>query len=971
MVQRVSHCTDYPQSPALHHLYETLYGDGFDAFCEQRYPKTAIRINADLSVSAVAHNRRLREALQTEPDLRLRQLLYYLRPAADFRAFPQAVTALQSAVATLVTPEEKRWLPWVSLLETATAIAQAIAAHRDLAPQSPLFADITPHQRKSNHNPMLHKGNTSYPLYAQLFNDPKPPSTALTDELTVFMTHQKLAQRLWIYTLLRTTARRLQNRSSARDLVAADPYQFLKLNVKQLPDLSRQANIERVIRTTLTDVDIGFWQFLGDMTTDGYAVFCAKSRQVLHRGFVSEAPPGRVPLKSLSKFLDFFGHERRPSRHHEGGGIGGHHDYPPGHHLWRPSAPWIRQEIDDAGNPHEVHRLRSVETLREEELGDDEESLTQESLSVDLFYGDPDAPSELKLEQYTSHSQLLMATNQQPLWWHQSRLSAATVREFLAFLDDQRTLAQSLATPLTVSAADLLTLVTILGLDLETVLALETTPRMPRSWLQNGAHDSLYDTDNPATHPLRIMPIEGVPEPVWLIPIPPRAFGQNRLHAQTASFIGHRSAIAFFDRSTLGKRLIRAATPLRAQPSFKKPAASRATPVFANHLHSNLRFTVSHLLDRFNTNHSEPVTVEGLRRFGLSILLRDGVPPKLVDLIDPKVPITRRAMLHYFCWPLGQRIKPSNLTLAEILSARTALAVNHPTPVIAPTGMTHGTIGAPGLVNPALIRSLIERLHAAMTVSIPSIHSIETFHGAADRWNATTLYVALSFLMATGHRPHHDLIIDWRTVDPLHLTAVFTDKTDELGSKARLGFIPPILLTLLQRYAQVATRLKSWARQNGFEVNGDALIELHHPIEAPLSVRPFRASALTEAIDRWAPEVAGLEANFGRRLMPYLLRLEATTSPHTDLNHALEKTLPVSESDLNVWLGHWQQGTAPFHVFNSVSVIATFERIAPRLTAALHYLKITPHPIAWPVISAAVTRQLRHMDTALDAERAS
>jgi hypothetical protein len=72
-----------------------------------------------------------------------------------------------------------------------------------------------------------------------------------------------------------------------------------------------------------------------------------------------------------------------------------------------------------------------------------------------------------------------------------------------------------------------------------------------------------------------------------------------------------------------------------------------------------------------------------------------------------------------------------------------------------------------------------------------------------------------------------------------------------------------------------------------------------------------------------------------------------------------EGETPVTTEDVERWLGHWTVGTAPYHLFSSVSILSLIERMQGKVCAVVKKLGLIP-------IKFALSGPLRSIEEVLD-----
>ena len=258
-------CNDYAQSQELRIIYKFMYPSGdFDEFIHRAWCGPNWPIHLDFYEAC--------EVIQNhEPDFALRQLLFFLRPSAQFRAWKECVKSLGricEQVSDSQRKTEEGEIPFISLLKTAKAIEDLIEDHYPPESIGDLFPQFYPPKpnKKNAHlqsyvstgNPMYRKGCYSFPLYATLFNDRKQALGKLPIEGRDNGDHYYA--RLVSHLYRCANERRLipidANRNQAaidREIAYRNPYSFLLRPVESAPDHSKICEIERIVRMASED----------------------------------------------------------------------------------------------------------------------------------------------------------------------------------------------------------------------------------------------------------------------------------------------------------------------------------------------------------------------------------------------------------------------------------------------------------------------------------------------------------------------------------------------------------------------------------------------------------------------------------------------------------------------------------------------------------------------------------------------
>lgn len=979
--------THYGESRELEIVYRALYGgdkSAFHDFIHRKVPVAKIPLETDLSPDALDQNPALKQALALEPDLRLRQFIWFLRPSAQLLAFDAALSKWQW-ITELLHPKDLKRLPWESLRYTGAQIEGAIVKHlehredrfgKDVAKfkDFPYFGTqsrVGVKKAKNNKNPMVGRGSSTYPLYTQTLNDPPPPpGRSLSSSDAQY--RQRLNALLTAFTLIRAAERRRTSESipegtqnTSREARFLNPYRFLQEDLSKAPDNGKQQLIDRLVREASQERDTVPWEILAPFLSGTYREFCGHCRTLL-----DDSTDSAFKSQSLRSLLDFFAHARRGGAHTEGGAGNIRQQVFSGHHDWTPPKNLIHQEESVTGLTVDVVHLRDASMVLEELLLEDAEFLAERAILEDrpgveiLLSDQDDAASEFLLEQHASHSQLLQATLNQPLWWNQSTFSRADMRSWLTYLASEELKANIAKDMHVVMAIQLLRLTLAIGLSPELSVQLEMAPRQRTEWL-TGTTEFSFKGDRPGHDlPLRLVTISPGGLAYWVLPLKVRAYQHRSSDQITDLYLPHTRALPIADHLGIAKGIQRGAP--RIEGSLPVPRFSRVE-------RKKLPLLCKEILLRYNDTHPQKLSVAILRRFWRSQLMRQGLSQRLVDLLSEDVPLTRVPSLHYAAWGLGHLNHKKDLLalpLIDAISEATKLdPASRQNQSATPSYSTTLTMGATALPNPSRIKALIENLTARIKNAPAHIGDTASCIQFQDAFNAYSLWMALWFMIETSHRPHHDVYANWRDIDPLWGTLVLKDKSNESGDKYRLAVVSPALKEAMRCYEERMTHMHLWAQLNGFSAKGTGLRQMNllvHVEQDAKELRPiedliegFNAKTFSVFLAREFPEKPGLEPNFNRRLGAFLLQLPPA------LNQApfpRFKSAALEEPDIHAWLGHWQQGTAPFHRFSSHRARGTFERIAMRMQEIVAYLGFAPLSLGQPTFDFKVIDALRGPD---------
>jgi len=967
-------CSYYAQSKELKIIYELMFpGREFDEFMTRPWPGPNLSIHKDFYSA--------REALQIhEPDFALRQLLFFLKPSIDFRAWKNCVKSIECIKKALCDPQYKLKegdIPFGSLLRTAKRIEALIEEHYPQESIGELFPQF--HLTKSNQNlnssqecddndnPLFGKSSSTYPLYSILFNKQKrlisaSPITGSSNphidtdlSYAIFLSHFYCCAN----ERRQLPINRNRNRNQGyidRDIAYQNPYGFLLQVIGSTPDHSKLKDMERLIRNASKN-----WPFyplkrrelLEKLIARPYGHFLRACTLLLLNPLLKD--PADQELIDLKLLFQFFSEMRRSGGgSRERKGIPVQEDGPVREdHPWFLPPVEMEPEEDVYGNPIQVFRLEDVSISPEraaelEDLGEHPLEDSMGEVSIEVLFIEDGAASELKLEKHTSHTQLLLATQNQRLSWMQSNCTDEEMASLMEFLRSKEGWAPMV-----------LLMIIILAIDLEMVLNVEMGPAQDYQWLRGKSYFRFEGVKSRQgkNEPLRICTIhqdqvdsqppskgashnnpssrELLSFAAWVYPIPLPALKKHADIASSDEYAPHLSTLAFADQSGIAQALINKCATL---------GDKSLTPVFTIDEKNTIRKQCRELLKQFNrelndgiilTKGKRNISLGSMREYGTHYLVQAGFEPALVDNLDWNLPSTSTPATHYFTTLLWKKPKFSDWGIQYHLSSRTALFYQedrHPLP-----GISNDTIGATGLVKIKPVRAFIQKLISDVKLNPLTIESEGDVTQFIAAFNSYSLYMALWFCMETSHRPHHTPFADVTRIDPLHNLIKLKDKSNEEGDKFRLAWVSEPLREEMQRYAETVSHLISWSAQQDVQNKAptSAILIFLEPDER--SSQHFRIQPLESRY--FSKQIRGnlkVEANFYRKLNSSLLR---------------SLPIPVSVKDVEYWLGHWTHGTAPYHLFSAASPLSYIKRMEGPLREVISSLGFEAIPFKMPSFS--------------------
>lgn len=942
----------YGDSAEFKLVYRLLHGLEIDAaeFIQSRQNRSNLPINTDLSAANLARQPGIAAALQLEPDLPFRQLLWYLRPSSTFLAFDEAVKKWD-VLPSLLTPEDQARIPWDSLLETAHRIQHVIeqyiddypAAARDKFPLFGVHHGAKSKKAPNTKNPMVSKGSSAFPLYTLTLNDPEPEIHQTASRA------QDVHNRLLAFTIIRVDERRNTGRDdkNRRETQFLDPYGFIGATQGAAPDIGKLQNIDRYVRVNCSNGQQALPD-IAEIINSGYANFRAQCLALSDN--LKKLGTRQNSGDYLVQLLDFFANERRGKDFASPRGKKTNHFTYAGYHKWPKSADLIFTDELPNGTP-----IARIPLLDEDILSNDADDIAEilgraEEPQIEIILCDEDdAPHRLILDQHTSHSQLLLATTNQPLWWNQSALSQADIRRFVQHLEVLQ--AKNEEPPARKRAAILLCLTIQLGMDISRLLELEVVTIKTPNWLTgstlfqiSGQPREVSDT------PLRLAFVTGHDLPYWILPLHTPANDKLANRKATSLYYGHTRFLPVADTAQLGEKL-------RQKTETTDPIGPHPTPCFAQDEKESLQKAFESILKEYRKTHPG-FTAGALKRFWYGHLMRQGFPTRFLDFLGGMVPLGRTPRLHYASWPITHSIQGASdqpLPLLKALARAMPLArsAGPDAPDIAYEEFV--VAGATGLIRPEAIQKLIQRLKERIQQAPFIVKDMDSLVAFEASFNAYSLYMALWFMLETSHRPHHGVFVDWRHSDHFLHQIVLKDKSNLAGDKYRKSQLSRRLRESMQRYEATLRTFRCWAQDVGLEVPAEqGWYKMNGANQLQIQLEQFDAESIRKLLHQEFPE--GIEPNFHRRLIPYLLTLPKDQTNGLTLNFS---SVPLEETDIDLWLGHWQHGTAMFHRFSSGNMADAQVRLARRMQEITTFLGLTPCDLALPGFNVRFIKRLR------------
>ena len=962
----------YAKSAELAYLYDKLY----PALITQNPQAFNHFLTASTSPSQlkILESQPSQHALALEPDFLLRQFLWVIRPAPDFLAYAEFYVRWQGLYARRHTLGLTHLLPWDQLHQVATNIHGHIHQFMALAKTHPkpptLFPkwSITsknPRKTRSTRlaNPMKGHSSADFPLYTILLESPakakslKRLENAFDHLISLVLVHE---------------AGQLEVSSTQQHAKFVGPYAFLEVDQHRGPGHALLSNVQRAIRKYSDQLRYtSFEQHLApSLLGQNYHHFqqhCERLEDTLN--------PLPKDNDYLGYLLHYFASERQSRAPN---GLGGARqlrraDAGTGGHYWNHVEESLATEEALGLN---LQVTRAKRTLPEEHLadaqdaGEDPFEDTIDSAQAELLFvedtehegNDHFAQSRLILNQHTSHSQQLMATHHQRIWWSQTPFTLEDMALFHQFLETHRS-----ANP---GAADLLQIVLLLGVDLERALCAYLAPDQasPR-WIKGKTRPAFGIATHPENiiltrallekYPSDTLLIEDEYLPVWSCPIPAYAYLEGANSEGTGAYTPHATHIAFRDESGLIESL-------RQRIILARRALSTPVPLFATTEHDALREEVKALLHAFNEllhlHASRPqerrlLTIPKIQQFYRAQLQRAQLDHALLDALDWNTPLNQIPTLHYYTHQLHQPVKhvtaqsqqqgmhqPGGLQYA--LSTQTGMFRRNAPPFLPPT--KNWSIGATQLLKVETLQTSIQKLTEAVRIKLMDPGS-EHYLAFLDTVNRYSFYVMLWFCLETSHRPHHTPYLNIDDLDLLHGIVKLKDKSNLGGDKYRLSYLSPELRTQMRYYADMLTHLSAYLKKFGLKYTFDhqLCIYLSVPdkslknsarlsLKHGLTVQVIDAKRFRLLVKEYLGDLA---PNFYRKLMVHLFLSQK--DPHGNPQ-------PLASEHIRHWLGHWTHGTAPTNPFKTTDHLAYIQELRPLLQEIIAGLGFAPIQLKLP-----------------------
>ena len=859
-----------------------------------------------------------------------------------------------------------------------------------------------PDDSKGFISPLLYKGAGSNPLNALILNDPNrnPEGESLNALLFARLAGYVIICEEQRRKPVRPYPKNVPLSSPLwGEWQFYDPYRFMEEHIDHAPGRSKLAEVERTIRDWCRQWEGATMPASMEKLLElPYTQFIAGCRDLL-----IEMSSSREELNyPYVRLLQFFVNPRivRSVKSSGGGGGGQHQTRNPGRHYWK--ALQEVPEIEESIYGHEIEvndiltDLSDQELDAFEEVGEDPCEEDQDRPRYKVIFGENVRAAKLELDQHVRYQRRLLASINQQLYWDGGGCTLAEMEEFVGFVKRKQDLKINGA--LTRKAALLLEMVVVLGVDLDMALSVEHGSEQNTSWLKGAsrfvighAMDDL-EPKTPKTHrpKLRICTAEFDEQTayIWDYPIPVRSLAKHANIKSSKNYAHHSSRIAFRDQSGLIHELMRHLPRAKKTGKGSNPTSelgiSGITPLFFESERLDIKRQCYALLKEFNgeVNAIEisrdasglfqkegmrTVTFRKIRQFSRSILIRSGMEMIFVDALDWQAPKDHKSAIFYYTRDAHQLAQIAKkdvwMGLQYTLSDRTGIfsKARSKKRKLPPTNYL--IFGAAGLLKFEHVATCIKALQVKLNHR-PLVVSDRIQMAEFIRWmNLYGLYMAIWYCCETSHRPHHIPYGDLAQIDSIFGFINMKDKTNKEGDKNRVGRVSPTLHAEMRKYADILGVVQDWALKNGLAWPNSPLVYIEeeevHSARGVLKKKkaikcaPFNGSKLATMI-RFEFQA---EANFYRKFISFLLRKDHSgkssanlrSSPATDLENSTQALGQptsildaISQTDVQIWLGHSNHGTASFHQFGTTSILEHAKRMEGKLAEVIDSLGFSP-----------------------------
>ncbi len=601
--------------------------------------------------------------------------------------------------------------------------------------------------------------------------------------------------------------------------------------------------------------------------------------------------------------------------------------------------------------------------------------------------------SRLVVERDTSYSQKYVAKLNQRLHWGANVATWFEIDQlgnYLDSLENQLGSQNPEDESILWGAIQVLRIVYILGVDIQTALEVQVFKRERETWRSGydnfdlGEDGSRLKESKLATQTLSVVKAKSSSGDaneylnLWRLSVPNYAL-EELVNIEEVNYSLHTNAVVFQDMSGLARKLIQKTTNLSEVPS----------PLFFPGERFQIEEVCHEFLAKFNRQSGllaakRPLTLLKLRECSRHMLVGKKYHQTVIDTLDLHTPKAFRSDLHYATQYVHgntrrysdvdeylkaceadrtqkeRPIKEWDVGVSRLLTDKTVL---HQPPAEYPAKhrkVKPSFIGAAGLIRTQYPKKAAEWTFEQALEKLKSQIQNPNFEqlGSADwekfceAFNWLTLYCVLWLCCETSQRPHHLPYMDISTVDPCLGLAHIGDKTNRAGDRLRVVWLSPTLRDQMWVYERLRRKLlkKLVPDQKQHALFGELIWlekstsidsgqELESPIKKgaknlPIQIQKWNQGKLRGYFRNYIQKDIVGQPNFYRKMMPALLQ-----------------KFDISELDISTWLGHWQIGTAPFHIYGTHNYFDYIARIKGPIQQAMKGLGFEVLKIALPPLT--------------------
>ena len=920
------------------------------------------------------------------------EFIWYIRPDHGFRAFngvPERISEIKNAMGEDAAMGS---IPWDHLKSSAQKILDAInaATSNQRVNQQERFKAFYVGRRQNSmkngamhfSNPMYTNGCGNFLLYSCLQND----FDAATNVDDVAM-QQKLTYARRLTGLVYGQYHELASKEIAGNLLSQEKVRLegqrlIKANLLSEANHSRFKKAETIVRRLSsqwlkTDLALELGKLLelpGEQFRKQASIRIEDIARTLQEDGFNNDEEGEHPLAELASLLKIL--VELPGHRGSGGAGGGgsrNRRYDPGAHIFADHFLGdISGEEDRYGDPI-IRRSIWVPPLTSDELEEFEESgedPTDDFLEppIERIKYPKGKGSRLRLDQSSSYSQRLLASNNQRISWDQKTLTAAELALFRTFLNKKEREAGFNTMPYWATIA--LRMVVILGIKLSRALEVMGGPEKPEEWLKGRADskfglnlpEDLIESEKELAQRCPLMALKSTIGDreiyLWRYKICSYAY-LDRINQNQANHWNHADTIVFFDSSGIAKILVE---------RYEAKACLGYARAFSEIEAEQISGFCQQYLDQFNQAHDlgigeRKVSFGTLKQYGNQHLIQSGVDQAMVDLLDWDLPKYWRPALHYLTHDLHSYVDAGATGLQKVLMDRTRLFGKKDFLLMPPT--QNPILGSTGLIDMRAVKNGIAQIIKDIRGNLSEEEAADDMELWVYRWNRYTLLTSLWFCMESSNRPHKVPYVTADQIDSIFGSIVLRDKSNAQGDKDRLAWISKPLREHMEQYDGIADRLQKMLIHSGVSTQKKMypLVLLEFNEQKGLIAKPYTGKQLRKEI---GAVFNGAEPNFYRKFVPHVLKdqdlrkvavkkkkeAKSLASPSElplldgAIKNAYANELP--EELIRVWLGHWVTGTSPYHSFGGFSFAAYAKQMGPRLQSLMKRLGFKPVTLTIP-----------------------